>query len=119
MIIQYAAAGITAENRALTNPASIHSIPTCEGTEDIVSMGGYSARKASQSVENTYKVLTLELFTALQALEYTQERPAEKVFQLKDYVRNTLNIPRIKEDIYMKSHIDKLEEFVKSDMLTS
>ena len=119
MIIQYAAAGITAENRALTNPASIHSIPTCEGTEDIVSMGGYSARKASQSVENTYKVLTLELFTALQALEYTQERPAEKVFQLKDYVRNTLNIPRIKKDIYMKSHIDKLEEFVKSDMLTS
>lgn len=116
MMIQYGAAGITAENRTLSAAASVHSIPTCGGTEDIVSMGGYSARKAMQSVENTYRVLTLELFTALQALEYTTEKPADKIAKIKDYVRNTLNIPRITEDTYMKPYVDKLEDYVKYDM---
>lgn len=79
MIVQYASAGITAENRALANPGSTHSIPTCNGTEDIVSMGAYTARKAIISVENTYKVMAYELFAACQALDYTAEQPSTHI----------------------------------------
>jgi histidine ammonia-lyase len=64
MIVQYVSAGITSENRQLANPATVGNIPTCNGTEDIVPMAGWAARKAIQSVNNTFEVLALELFSA-------------------------------------------------------
>lgn len=117
MIVQYAAAGITAENRTLCSPGSIHSIPTSEGAEDIVSMSGWPARKAYQTVGNTYKILALELFTAIQALEYTKEKPAESIYKLKNYIRNTLGVPKIEKDCYMKEYIDKIINFLYTDSI--
>ena len=40
------------ENKGLCHPASVDNIPTSDGQEDHVSMGGWSARKALQVVEN-------------------------------------------------------------------
>ena len=117
MIVQYASAGITAENRTLAAPGSIHSIPTCEGAEDIVSMGGWPARKANQVIENTYRVLALELFTAIQALEYTQEKPAEYINSIKKYVREELHVPRIMNDTYMKDYIDIVIDWLHNDKI--
>lgn len=116
MIVQYASAGITAENRQLANPACIHNIPTCEGTEDIVSMAGWSSRKACQSIENTYNVLSYELFTACQALDFTKEKPAEIVYKTKSHIRNKLMIPKITNDEYMGDYIKKINEFVRSEI---
>ncbi|ARF08211.1 aromatic amino acid lyase [Catovirus CTV1] len=116
MIVQYASAAIVAENRQLANPACVHNIPTCEGTEDVVSMGGWACRKANQSVENTYNVLSYELFTACQALDFTKEKPVEMVNKIKTYVREQLKIPRVVKDVYMKDYIAQVNDFVKSQI---
>ena len=40
------------ENKVLCHPSSVDSLSTSAGTEDHVSMGGWSARKAIKVVEN-------------------------------------------------------------------
>ena len=40
------------ENKGLCHPSSVDSLSTSAGTEDHVSMGGWSARKAIKVVEN-------------------------------------------------------------------
>ena len=69
MILQYCAAALTAENRVLSTPSSVTSISTCENQEDHVSMGGFSARKLLQIVNNVYHIVAIELFCAVQAYE--------------------------------------------------
>jgi histidine ammonia-lyase len=43
---------LVSENKVLCHPSSVDSLSTSAGTEDHVSMGGYSARKAVKVVEN-------------------------------------------------------------------
>ena len=43
---------LVSENKVLCHPSSIDSISTSAATEDHVSMGGWSARKAIQVVEH-------------------------------------------------------------------
>ncbi|MCL6274696.1 histidine ammonia-lyase [Muricauda sp. 2012CJ35-5] len=70
MILQYTSAALASENKSLCFPASADSIPTSLGQEDHVSMGSISGRKALRIIENTEKILSIELLTAAQAFEY-------------------------------------------------
>ncbi|MFC4766265.1 histidine ammonia-lyase [Effusibacillus consociatus] len=70
MIPQYVAASLVAENKVLSHPISVDSIPTSAYQEDHVSMGTPAALKACQVVRNTQKVIAIELLTAAQALEF-------------------------------------------------
>ncbi len=70
MMLQYTSAALASENKSLCFPASADSIPTSMGQEDHVSMGSISGRKALQVIENTEKILAIELLTAAQAFEY-------------------------------------------------
>jgi histidine ammonia-lyase len=75
MIPQYTAAGIVSENKQLCSPASVDSISSSNNQEDHVSMGANAAVKCLRVVENTEKVLAIELLTAAQALDF--KRPAK------------------------------------------
>jgi histidine ammonia-lyase len=70
MIPQYTAAALTSENKILSHPATVDSIPTSLGQEDHVSMGSIAALKLLQVFKNVRNVLAVELFTAAQALDY-------------------------------------------------
>jgi histidine ammonia-lyase len=70
MLAQYTAAALVSENKVLTHPASVDTIPTSANQEDHVSMGSIAARKASQVVEHVEQVLAIEAVTAAQALEF-------------------------------------------------
>lgn len=70
MIPQYTAAALVSENKSLCFPASADSIPTSMGQEDHVSMGPISARKAHQVALNLEHILAIELFYALQAIDF-------------------------------------------------
>ncbi len=69
MVVQYTAAALVSENKALVHPASIDSIPTCENQEDHVSMAPIAARKAANILANTQKIVAMETLYAAQALE--------------------------------------------------
>ncbi|TCO68040.1 histidine ammonia-lyase [Caldanaerobacter subterraneus] len=70
MIAQYTAASLVSENKVLSHPASVDSIPSSANQEDHVSMGTIAARKAREVLKNVTTVLAIELLTASQALEF-------------------------------------------------
>src|SRR5437762_5296854 len=70
MIPQYVAASLVSENKVLSHPASVDSIPTSAGQEDHVSMGNASGLKAWQVLANAERVLAIELLAGAQAIEF-------------------------------------------------
>lgn len=72
MIAQYTSAALVNENKVLSTPASVDTIPTCQLQEDHVSMGGTSAYKLREVVENCQYVLAIELMTAAQAVDFNE-----------------------------------------------
>ncbi|XP_065828959.1 histidine ammonia-lyase-like [Oscarella lobularis] len=74
MMAHCTAAALVSENKVLCHPSSIDSISTSAATEDHVSMGGWSARKAIQVVEHVEQVLAIELLAACQALEFSRPK---------------------------------------------
>jgi histidine ammonia-lyase len=75
MLAQYTAAALVAENRVLSHPASVESIPTSGSQEDHVSMGWGAARKLTDVLTNTEHVLAVELVCAAQGCQ--QRRPLQ------------------------------------------
>ncbi|MBU3741129.1 MAG: histidine ammonia-lyase [Candidatus Kapabacteria bacterium] len=79
MIAQYTAAAMVSENKVLTHPASVDSIPTSANQEDHNSMGSIAARKLWSVVDNVERVLAIEVLCAAQGVDllrplYTSDR---------------------------------------------
>src|SRR5512139_33539 len=70
MLSQYTADMMIVENRILSMPASIQSIPAAADQEDFVSMGMNTALKNGQILDNAYGVLGIEFMAAAQALDF-------------------------------------------------
>jgi histidine ammonia-lyase len=70
MIAQYTAAGLVSENKVLSHPASVDSIPTSANSEDHVSMSTHAARKMRTVLGNAQSVIAIEILVASQALEW-------------------------------------------------
>lgn len=69
MLAQYTAAALVAENKILSHPASVDSIPTSGDQEDHVSMGMTSALKLSQVLHNVQTIVGIEALCAAQAID--------------------------------------------------
>ena len=70
MLFQYVAAALVSENKGLSHPASVDSIPTSANQEDHVSMGPIAARQAESILTNAERVVALELLAAAQGLDF-------------------------------------------------
>lgn len=70
MITQYSAASLVTENKILTHPASVDSIPTAANIEDHVSMSATAGRKLRTVLGNVEATLAIELMVAAQAVEW-------------------------------------------------
>ena len=114
MIPQYTAASIVSQNKGLCAPASIDSIPSSQGQEDHVSMGANAATKLVRVVENTERVLAIELFNAAQALDF--RRPAHSSWEIeKIHAKYRKSVPFIQDDTYMHPLIEKSVEFIRGE----
>jgi histidine ammonia-lyase len=92
MLVQVLAAALVSENKTLSFPASVDSIPTSANREDHVSMSTGAARKCRQAVTNTTRILACELLCAAQGLEFHPGlRPGRGVLaayrHLREHVR--------------------------------
>jgi histidine ammonia-lyase len=76
MMVQYTAAALVSDNKTLTHPDSVDSIPSSANQEDHVSMGANAARHAREVLENVRRVLAIELLTAAQAIDLRPDGPA-------------------------------------------
>jgi histidine ammonia-lyase len=70
MLSQYTADTLIVEQRLLSTPSCIQSIPAAADQEDFVSMGMNGALKALQILDNAHTVLGIELIAAAQALDF-------------------------------------------------
>ncbi|QWC00727.1 histidine ammonia-lyase [Mycoplasmatota bacterium] len=113
MIVQYTAASLVSENKVLSHPASVDSIPSSANQEDHVSMGNHGARKASDIVDNAYKVISLELLTALQAVDFRDSSKMSSVTKMiYDFIRQDIKF--IEDDVLMYERMHKIEYLVKT-----
>jgi histidine ammonia-lyase len=112
MIMQYVAAALVSENKTLAHPASVDSIPSSANQEDHVSMGTIAARHAYQIIQNTRKVLSIELICAMQAVEFLGvEKMASKTREL--YEKGRKIVPSIKKDRMFSKDIERMTEELK------
>jgi len=87
MLSQYTADMMIVEQRILSMPASIQSIPAAADQEDFVSMGMNTALKNGQILDNAYGVLGIEFMAAAQALDMRDFTPGRGVRAAHDVIR--------------------------------
>ena len=112
MIPQYAAASIVSQSKQYCTPASVDSIESSQGQEDHVSMGSNAATKAYKVMDNTERVLAIELFNAAQAFEF--RRPAKTSPVLEKFLAAyRKQVPFIEDDTVMYPLIQKSVDFLR------
>lgn len=87
MLSQYTADHLIVEQRILSAPASIQSIPAAADQEDFVSMGMNTALKNNQILDNAYGVLGIEFMAAAQALDFREFTPGKGTQAAREVIR--------------------------------
>lgn len=116
MLMQVAAAALTAESRSLCYPASVLSLPTSAGKEDVVSMAPISARHLRAIVDNLEYILAIEALTAAQALEFRKPLKAGKGIDAA-YRHIRKSVAPMTRDRYLKPDLERVRELVRTDLL--
>ncbi len=112
MLSQYTADMQIVEQRILSTPASVHSIPAAADQEDFVSMGMNTAIKNAQILDNAYGILGIELMAAAQALDFRNYAFGKGVTRAKKVIRRYVDFLDIDRPLY-PDH-DRMKELVKS-----
>jgi histidine ammonia-lyase len=113
MLAQYTAAALVSENKALSHPASVDSIPTSANKEDHVSMGSISARKCRQILRNTEYVIAIEFLCAAQAMDlFTNLKPGEGTLVAYRAIRDA--VPHLEKDRIISKDIESVVRLMKS-----
>jgi histidine ammonia-lyase len=103
---QFVATSTTAENQTISSPMYVHTIPSNNDNQDIVSMGANSALIAEKVISNTYEVLAVKLLTVAQAIDALgiQEELAPVTRRVYERVRT--EVPAFAEDgiMYEATH---------------
>jgi histidine ammonia-lyase len=113
MIAQYTAAALVSENKVLSHPACVDSIPTSAGKEDHVSMGLHSALKARRILENVQNVIAIELLCGCQAKDLLTVGPAGPGTEAA-YRTIREAVPRLDRDRVLALDIDAVTEMVRA-----
>ncbi len=100
MLSQYTADMQIVEQRILSAPASIQSIPAAADQEDFVSMGMNTAIKNFQIMDNAYGILGIEIMAAAQALDFREYGFGKGVTKAKEVVRKYVDFLEIDRPLY-------------------
>ncbi len=116
MLSQYTADTMIVEQRILSMPASVQSIPAAADQEDFVSMGMNTALKTRQILDNAYGILGIEFIAAAQALDFRDYKFGKGTTAAQKAVRKV--VEHLEEDrpLY-KDHNNMMESVRKLDVL--
>lgn len=112
MLSQYTADMQIVEQRILSMPASVQSIPAAADQEDFVSMGMNTAIKNFQIMDNAYGVLGIEFMAAAQALDFRDFKFGKGVTRAKEVIRRHVDF--LDEDRPLYPDHTRMKELVKS-----
>ena len=112
MLSQYTADHLIVEQRILSMPASIQSIPAAADQEDFVSMGLNTALKNGQILDNAYGVLGIELMAGAQALDFRKFTPGKGTQKAREVIRKHVAHLEIDRPLYPDHN--RMKALVKS-----
>ncbi|HKB86653.1 MAG TPA: aromatic amino acid ammonia-lyase [Ignavibacteriaceae bacterium] len=112
MLSQYTADSLIVEQRILSAPASIQSIPAAADQEDFVSMGMNTSIKNAQIFDNACGVLGIEFMAAAQALDFRDHNTGKGVAKAKEIIRKHIDHLDVDRPLY-PDHT-KMKEVVRS-----
>lgn len=112
MLSQYTADMQIVEQRILSTPASIQSIPAAADQEDFVSMGMNTALKNTQILDNAYGVLGIEFMASAQALDFRDYRFGRGTTKAKETIRRYVDFLDVDRPLYPDHN--RMKELVKS-----
>ena len=115
MMTQVTSAALVSENKVLSHPESVDSIPTSANQEDHVSMGTIGAFKARTILDNASVVLAIELMNASQALDYRKIQSSPALEAVKKEVRKI--VAHLDRDRIMTDDINNLTQIIDSDII--
>ncbi len=100
MLSQYTAGTLIVEQRMLSAPAAVASIPAAADQEDFVSMGMNTALKNEQILKNACGVLGIEFFAAAQALDLRGHTLGRGVAAAREVIRKHVDYLDIDRPLY-------------------
>jgi histidine ammonia-lyase len=112
MLSQYTADHLIVEQRILSAPASIQSIPAAADQEDFVSMGMNTALKNGQILDNACGVLGIEFMAAAQALDFRKFSVGKGTQKARDVIRKYVQHLEVDRPLYPDHN--RMKELVKS-----
>jgi histidine ammonia-lyase len=113
MIAHVTAAALASENKYLSHPASVDSIPTSTDKEDHVSMGVTSGRKLLEVLQNTKDCLAIELLCNTQALSFQLPNTSSPVLNsVYNLIRR--HVPVIEKDRVFSHDINTISGLIEN-----
>lgn len=100
MLSQYTADMQIVEQRILSAPASIQSIPAAADQEDFVSMGMNTALKNNQILDNAYGILGIEFMAAAQALDFREYQFGQGTKKAHEVIRRYVEFLDVDRPLY-------------------
>ena len=119
--VQFTAVSTVAENQTLSFPMYVHSIPNNNDNQDMVSMGCNAALMTKRVIDNSFEVLTIQLMTVLQAIDYLncQDRLSSASAAIYKQVREIFpvfvaDVPQYKTQQKVKHFLENSRSFIPS-----
>lgn len=112
MLSQYTADMLIVEQKILSTPACIQSIPAAADQEDFVSMGMNTALKNAQILDNAYGILGIEFMAAAQALDFRGFQNGKGVSKAHEIIRKYVDFLDVDRPLY-NDH-NKMKALVQS-----
>lgn len=112
MLSQYTADTLIVEQKLLSNPAFIQSIPAAADQEDFVSMGMNTIWKNEQIIDNAYGILGIEFMAAAQALDFREFKKGKGTETAYNIIRENVEFLDIDRPLF-KDH-NTMKDLVKS-----
>lgn len=114
---QFTATSTAAENQTLSYPMYVHSIPSNNDNQDIVSMGSNSALIARKVIENTSEIMAVEIISILQAIDYLKITDKLSAFSQKTYSELRKVVPFFVDDNPMYPKIEAIKLYINKNGL--
>jgi histidine ammonia-lyase len=114
MIAQYTAASLVSENKVLSHPASVDSIPTSANQEDHNSLGSVSARNCFVVLNNVEKIIAIELLCSCQGIDFLKPLNCG-IGTNAAYKQIRKSVNHIDSDVLMSEYIQTICDVIYND----
>jgi len=117
--VQYTATSTTAENQSLSNSVYVHSIPSNNDNQDIVSMGTNSALMTKQVIDNSYQIIAIHIMAICQAIDLLKDNEKQKLSTKTKNVHQKIRkiATFISDDVSQSETIGEVANFLKENPL--